>query len=457
MSGRPRRNHRPAFKVKVALAAIRDEQTLVELSQQFEVHSKGAPQRDPRFVSCCPLSLVENSPVLVIFQHSPERTASMTDNAIPVRIHLELDPVSARWQQLATRETVSLHQSLEWCREWLSAHRTKPFVIETMGPYHKQMILPLEIHRSGPIRIARFIGSAFSNLNTGVFADSDGGAFGCALADIRSAASSHADVIVLERVPLVWRGAETPMIKLPMTPNPNSSFQLELDNTFEATLAKLNASKRMKKYRASERRFFAAGGYEHRVASGKDEIRETLDLFFRQKARRFREQGLPDVFAEPMTRDFFHRLAQLPSRGGDYTLQLHTLRLKGEHEGTAVAIAGLSRKGDHVICQFGSIDDDIVPSTSPGDFLFHLIIQSLCGDGVRIFDFGVGDQAYKRAWCNVETTQYDFMLPLTVAGEAYVRFHRLKNEAKRYVKSSPAPYGLVQRMRARLALRRTDT
>jgi len=37
MTKRPRRNHSPAFKAKVALAAIRGEKTLVELSQQFDV------------------------------------------------------------------------------------------------------------------------------------------------------------------------------------------------------------------------------------------------------------------------------------------------------------------------------------------------------------------------------------------------------------------------------------
>ena len=37
MTRRTRRNHTPAFKAKVALAAIRGE-TLVELSQQFDVH-----------------------------------------------------------------------------------------------------------------------------------------------------------------------------------------------------------------------------------------------------------------------------------------------------------------------------------------------------------------------------------------------------------------------------------
>jgi transposase len=38
MSKRPRRNHTPAFKAKVALAAVRGEKTLAELAQQFDVH-----------------------------------------------------------------------------------------------------------------------------------------------------------------------------------------------------------------------------------------------------------------------------------------------------------------------------------------------------------------------------------------------------------------------------------
>ena len=38
MSRRPRRNHTPAFKAKVALAAIKGEMTLAELAEQFDVH-----------------------------------------------------------------------------------------------------------------------------------------------------------------------------------------------------------------------------------------------------------------------------------------------------------------------------------------------------------------------------------------------------------------------------------
>ena len=39
MSKRPRRNHSPACKAKVALAAVAGEKTLAELAQLYDVHS----------------------------------------------------------------------------------------------------------------------------------------------------------------------------------------------------------------------------------------------------------------------------------------------------------------------------------------------------------------------------------------------------------------------------------
>ena len=38
MTRRKRRNHSPAFKAKVALAAVKGEHTLAELAEQFDVH-----------------------------------------------------------------------------------------------------------------------------------------------------------------------------------------------------------------------------------------------------------------------------------------------------------------------------------------------------------------------------------------------------------------------------------
>ena len=38
MNRRPRRNHTPAFKAKVALAAIKGDRTIAQLVEQFDVH-----------------------------------------------------------------------------------------------------------------------------------------------------------------------------------------------------------------------------------------------------------------------------------------------------------------------------------------------------------------------------------------------------------------------------------
>ncbi len=44
MSRRPRRNHSPAFKAKVALAAFKGEATLAELAKRYDVHANQISQ-----------------------------------------------------------------------------------------------------------------------------------------------------------------------------------------------------------------------------------------------------------------------------------------------------------------------------------------------------------------------------------------------------------------------------
>jgi len=41
---RPRRNHSPVFKAKVALAALKSEATLTELAERFDVHANQITQ-----------------------------------------------------------------------------------------------------------------------------------------------------------------------------------------------------------------------------------------------------------------------------------------------------------------------------------------------------------------------------------------------------------------------------
>lgn len=54
MSRRPRRNHAPEFKFRVALEACKGEQTLAELAQRFEVHPNQISQWKAQVLECGP-------------------------------------------------------------------------------------------------------------------------------------------------------------------------------------------------------------------------------------------------------------------------------------------------------------------------------------------------------------------------------------------------------------------
>jgi CelD/BcsL family acetyltransferase involved in cellulose biosynthesis len=128
-------------------------------------------------------------------------------------------------------------------------------------------------------------------------------------------------------------------------------------------------------------------------------------------------------------------------------MELNAIRLRGENDGRIVAVAGLSRKADHVICQFGSIDEGLAGDASPGELLFYRMIERLSGEDVRLFDFGVGDQPYKRSWCTIETPLRDIVLPVTFAGRLAGLRHHLVVRAKRAIKANRAVYARIQRTR----------
>ncbi|MEZ2129233.1 MULTISPECIES: GNAT family N-acetyltransferase [unclassified Sinorhizobium] len=364
-----------------------------------------------------------------------------------------MEPLEADWRSLESDDFCSLHQSYDWCSAWTKTHGYPLAILRGVCDEKTLFILPMEIVGGRMGRIARFIASGHSNINTGLFsAEFLKAASALSSTELRTrivdALKGTADLILLEKLALNWRGRESPLSALPAIENQNHAFQLPFLENFEATLKQVNAKGRRKKFRVQSRRLEAIGGYEHVIAAA-DEQHALLDVFFRQKAVRFKALGLPDVFDEPKERAFFHLLLDVDVRNDNYMpLGLHALRLKGEHAGSIVAIAALSRKGGHVICQFASIDQTLVPDTSPGEFLFWLIISHLHQESVALFDFGIGDQLYKRSWCPVETVHHDVILPISPRGHLAALAQRATTRAKIFIKKNPRIYSFIQRRRA---------
>lgn len=376
-------------------------------------------------------------------------------DAVRVDVLGAMAPIEAAWRSLEQDNLASIHQSYDWCAAWSEATNHPLAIVSGSVGDDIVFILPLEIVRAGGIRRAQFIGAHHSNINTGLFSSdfkqtAKDGLMLELQGEVTRSLRGKADLLVLGNVPLDWRGQRSPLAGLPGIENQNHAFQLPFLGAFETTLKQVNAKRRRKKFRHQSRILDDKGGYEHMIAATAAERQSLLDLFFQQKAVRFEAARLPDVFRDDATRRALHRLTELSSADGTYAaLEMHALRLKGEHEGHMPAVAALSRKGDHIICQFASIDETQVAEASPGELLFWLMIERLHREGIALFDFGIGDQIYKRSWCPAETVQHDLILPISATGHAAALAQRGVTRAKSFIKTNPRIYGFIQRLRAR--------
>ncbi|MCY0094618.1 GNAT family N-acetyltransferase [Hoeflea ulvae] len=361
------------------------------------------------------------------------------------------DDLTALWQRLEDDPAVAFHQGRAWVEAWREATGANLCLVTLEQDGAAVAMLPLEIKRSCGLSIARFAGTAFSNENTGLL-DS------VRLADLApvtadelaltlSQAGLGADVVLFDKLTPAT-AADAPYSALPKVFHQNPSFQLPLFADFSAVLAQINGKRRRKKMRVSERRLEAMGGYRHLIGEDDALALRLLETFFRQKALRFAAQGLPDVFADPAVRTFLRILATDRDANGRAALELHGLELAGgDHEGEIIAVSGLTLKHGHVTCQFGSINDVIAADVSAGELLFYRMIERAALAGHKLFDFGVGDQSYKRSWCPQRTELVDCYVPLNLKGRLAAPLIAGMIRLKRVIKTSPGLHRLATWLR----------
>lgn len=376
-----------------------------------------------------------------ITRSSTARQSNPPANRLTAHVVSGPDDVLALWQRLEGDPAVTFHQSRVWVEAWAAGTCAQLCIVTLEQNGDAIAILPLEIAPIGGLKIAQFAGTAFSNENSELFDAAKLGAVDPTSAAELAAALSHAglgaDIVLFDKM-TPETAASAVFSGLPRVFHQNPSFQLPLFEDFTAVLAQINGKRRRKKFRVSERRLEALGGYRHIIGDDDALALRLLDTFLEQKTARFAAQGLPDVFAEPGIRRFFRHLAITRDAEGRAALELHGIELTGgEHEGQIIAVAGLTTKHRHVTCQFGSINEEIAADVSAGELLFYRMIERAALAGHAVFDFGVGDQPYKRSWCPQRTELVDCYVPLTVKGRMAAPLIAGLIRLKRMIKTSP--------------------
>jgi CelD/BcsL family acetyltransferase involved in cellulose biosynthesis len=255
------------------------------------------------------------------------------------------------------------------------------------------------------------------------------------------------DLLRLERLLPEHGGERNPLVDLPHAPSPNVSLACSLSGGFTELLSRSGGKRKRKKYRSQSRKLDAAGGYRRIEARTPAEVERQLDAFLAMKAARFRKAGIPNVFAHRAMRSFLLDLFTGALDAKPRPFLLHGLEVGGRLR----AVTGSSRFGDRLICEFGAIAEDELAHASPGDFLFFENIREAAEQGFAVYDFSVGDELYKRQWCDIETIHRDVVLPLTPKGRALAGAVRAANRVKAVVKRSPTLWRLTKALRRETA------
>jgi CelD/BcsL family acetyltransferase involved in cellulose biosynthesis len=342
-------------------------------------------------------------------------------------------------------------QSPEWVGCWAEKTEESHIVAIVSSSGGPVFALALEIARAGPVRIARFMGGSHANGNFAA-ADPDwlataGEAEMKALAAEIGRSRPDVDVVALERLLPNFDGMPNLLLSLPHYPSPNLSLAVSLDGGFDALLGRASGKRKRKKHRSQTRKFEAAGGFRRIEATSASEVERLLDTFFAMKEDRFRRAGIANVFGGGEVQAFFRALFTGALSASPPPFVLHGLEVDGKLR----AVTGSSRSGKRLICEFGAIAEDELAHASPGEFLFFDNIREACEQGFAVYDFSVGDEPYKRLWCDIETRHMDVVVPLTTKGRAFAIGLRQYARLKTFVKTSPFIWKLTKTMRRKAA------
>lgn len=343
-----------------------------------------------------------------------------------------------------------------WVSNWIVECPSDSIIAMLYAADRPVLALPIEIVRRGPFRVAQLVGGRHANGNFPAVSSSwETENQIQSLRLLLDSISKHRpdiDLISLSRLLPELDNKPNPFLVFPSFASPNVALAVDLAGGFDELLQRPNGVHKLKKHRSQARKIGNFGTYSRLEAKTPEDIVAFLDAFFAMKDARFRKMGIANVFFAPEIRSFFHQVFSDALKQPLPPFVLHGLEVGGKLR----AVTGSSRCGDRLVCEFGSIADDELMHISPGGFLFFDNIREACEQGFGIYDFSVGDEPYKRSWCDLEIQHRDVILPLTMKGRALAFVLHQKAKVTSYIKNNPIIWHFMKRAR-RKAIGQSDT
>ncbi len=366
----------------------------------------------------------------------------------------DLPMVATLWQSMQTSATLTAFQTLSWLNTWQDKVgpllREKPAIVvifdNQQGPL---CILPLAI--SGKLlRSLKWLGADLCDYNSPVLATDF--ASRCSPQQfkqiwltitrlLRATPDFRFDLCNFDKMPEVIGTIPNPMLQLPVMRNASSAHIAHLGTDWDSYYAEKRSSATRKKERKQLKQLADYGEVRFTTVTDPGKITETLDILFAQKATTFARMGIENLFARPGNRQFFEALASQPETSS----LVHLARLDiGDIP--AAASYGLMLNGVYYLIISSYTDHDLARH-GPGRVHLSELMGYAITQGIKDFDFTIGDESYKRLWADLEMPIYDHAAGYSLPGMAVsvgLRSYRL---LKRTIKQNPKLWEAYTQMR----------
>lgn len=306
------------------------------------------------------------------------------------------DEAAAIWRDLETWGVSTPYQSLVWFSAWLSAvapHRDEtPLVVALFDDQSRPLLLlPLVVGSRFGARVASFPGGSHANFNMPLLGR-NGGLAPTAVDHVFAAVARRRpdiDLVLLDALPPSWDGVSNPLVTARSRPHTAAASLVRLAPDPARPFGTALAPARLRKLRWVDRKIMSQG-FVVRPVRSPGEVKRAIDTFLAHKVRWFRERGIVNPFGEAGAREFLVELCAGPG-----TPALIYALGRGD-EITAVGIAVVGRRRASLMA-ISYDPDSAVVAYSPGSKIIREMASDLCRQGIEVFDFGLGEAAYKAA------------------------------------------------------------
>jgi CelD/BcsL family acetyltransferase involved in cellulose biosynthesis len=330
-------------------------------------------------------------------------------------------------------------QNWQWLEAWYGAfanvEHVEPLIaiVSDAATGEQAMLLPLIRRRHKGIRIVEPADLDLTDYNApllGPAAPRDAKSARAMWKDLRAALRrlpGGADLIRLRKMPVETDGRPNPLALLDAAgPCALNGNVVTTGDGFDAWRFTLERTVR-KELERSWRVFTRDSAAAFKIVTDKDEALRVLSTMESQQGERMQHLGLNFVLNDETYAAFYRNLVD-HNVGNGYAV-LSALTVGDEVVATLLGI----RQGSHYVMVRISNAGDKWSNCSPGRLIIERTMAALHKDGVRQFDFSIGNYAYKRRFGVARIALVDFTAALSWRGLPYA----LRDRAARWLRGHP--------------------